>query len=54
MLHEGRFIADAPPEQLDDIDDEVVTRFVEGRASPEELATLRQERSIGTDDPADT
>ena len=52
MLHNGRFIADAPPEQLDAIDDEVVTRFVEGRASPEELATLRQERPAKADDPA--
>lgn len=40
MLHGGHFIVDTTPEQLDQVDNEVVTRFVEGRASPEELAEL--------------
>ncbi len=44
MLHEGRLIADTIPEKLDEIDNEVVLRFVEGRASPEELAKLRTNR----------
>jgi phospholipid/cholesterol/gamma-HCH transport system ATP-binding protein len=37
MLHEGRFIVDTTPEGLDDCSDELVCRFVEGRASEEEL-----------------
>jgi phospholipid/cholesterol/gamma-HCH transport system ATP-binding protein len=41
MLHNGRFIADAPPEDLDKIDDKVVSRFVRGQASEEELAELQ-------------
>jgi phospholipid/cholesterol/gamma-HCH transport system ATP-binding protein len=40
MLHEGRFIADASPDRLDSLDNEIVQRFVEGRASREELASL--------------
>ena len=42
MLHEGRLIVDASPEELDDVDDDVVQRFVQGRASPEELAQLNR------------
>ena len=42
MLHGGHFIADTTPEQLDQVDNEVVARFVEGRASPEELAELEK------------
>jgi len=41
MLHEGRFIADASPEALDETDNEQVRRFVEGRASAEELSGLQ-------------
>ncbi len=41
MLHEGKFIVDAPPDQIDTIDNEVVARFVEGRADAQELARLR-------------
>jgi len=41
MLHGGRFIADTTPQKLDRIDDEVVQRFVEGRADDKELAKLR-------------
>ena len=40
MLYEGHFIADTTPDKLSTIDNEVVARFVEGRASPEELAEL--------------
>lgn len=47
MLHEGKFILDTPPEGLDHVDDEIVTRFVEGRASPEELAELETGRQGG-------
>ncbi|KKN92837.1 hypothetical protein LCGC14_0203650 [marine sediment metagenome] len=41
MLHEGKFIIDATPDELDRADNEVVSRFVEGRASPQELAELQ-------------
>ena len=41
MLHGGKFIADTTPAQLDRIDNEVVHRFVEGRADDQELARLR-------------
>lgn len=44
MLHKGRFIADATPAELGRIEDEMVRRFVEGRASEEELAELRTGR----------
>jgi phospholipid/cholesterol/gamma-HCH transport system ATP-binding protein len=40
MLYGGHFIADAPPSELEDVDNEMVARFVEGRASEEELAEL--------------
>ncbi len=48
MLHGGHFIADATPQQLDRIDNDVVARFVEGRAAPEELAELER-GSLGAD-----
>jgi phospholipid/cholesterol/gamma-HCH transport system ATP-binding protein len=41
MLYEGRFIADAPPSQLHTVKNEIVARFVEGRASDQELAELK-------------
>lgn len=41
MLHGGRFIADAPPDQLEKLDNDMVIRFVQGRASDEELDELR-------------
>ncbi|MFA6135576.1 MAG: ABC transporter ATP-binding protein [Phycisphaerae bacterium] len=41
MLHDGRFIADAAPGEMDKITDTIVARFVQGRASEEELAQLR-------------
>jgi phospholipid/cholesterol/gamma-HCH transport system ATP-binding protein len=40
MLHEGRFIADSTAAGLERMQDDVVARFVQGRASPEELAEL--------------
>lgn len=42
MLHEGHFIVDTTPDQLDHIDNEIVTRFIEGRASAAELAELEK------------
>lgn len=45
MLHEGRFICDATPADLDRIDNDVVLRFVQGRASQEELDELHQGRA---------
>lgn len=41
MLHDGHFIADATPEALNNIDNEVVSRFVQGKASQLELDELR-------------
>jgi len=41
MLHGGTFIADTTPEGLDAIDNDVVTRFIHGAASPEELIGIR-------------
>ena len=40
MLHQGYIIADTTPDKLDQIDNEIVARFVDGRASKEELAQL--------------
>jgi phospholipid/cholesterol/gamma-HCH transport system ATP-binding protein len=42
MLYDGTFVADTTPAELGQIDNEMLTRFVEGRASPEELAELSQ------------
>ncbi|MBI5726115.1 MAG: ATP-binding cassette domain-containing protein [Planctomycetes bacterium] len=44
MLDGGRFILDTTPECLDKVDDEVVQRFIEGKASREELDELRTGR----------
>jgi phospholipid/cholesterol/gamma-HCH transport system ATP-binding protein len=41
MLHNGRFIADTTPRGLYAIDNDVVARFVQGRASEQELAELQ-------------
>ncbi len=41
MLHDGRFIFDGSPEELVTSRDERVRRFVEGRASAEDLRSLR-------------
>ncbi len=40
MLHEGKFILDTTPEELDHVQNEVVEQFIAGRAGPEELAEL--------------
>jgi len=40
MLYKGKFIADAAPDNLESIQNEVVRNFVEGRASEEELRGL--------------
>ncbi len=40
MLNGGRIIADAPPDQLERVEDETVQRFVQGRASEDELREL--------------
>jgi phospholipid/cholesterol/gamma-HCH transport system ATP-binding protein len=48
MLYEGRFIADASPTGIFDIDDDRVRRFVEGRASAEELGELQIDHLAGT------
>ena len=50
MLHGGHFIADSTPGQIHKIDNEVVARFIEGRASVEELAELeRSGREVGNE-----
>jgi len=51
MLHEGKFIADATPQSLETTDNEVVRRFINGLASPEELAELqsRHMRNLNTE-----
>lgn len=41
MLHEGRIIADAVPDWYRTCDDPRVRRFVDGRATPEDLAALQ-------------
>ncbi len=41
MLHEGNFIADTTPDELDSVDNETFVRFIQGRASEEELAKLK-------------
>lgn len=40
MLYNGRFIADAAPDRLDQIANDTVRRFIQGRASEEELKEL--------------
>ncbi len=40
MLHNGELILDTTPDKLENIDNEIVARFIEGRASDEELAEL--------------
>jgi phospholipid/cholesterol/gamma-HCH transport system ATP-binding protein len=41
MLHEGRIVIDTTPDKLEQTDNEVVARFVQGRASAEELAQIQ-------------
>ncbi len=44
MLYDGRFLVDTTPEALAAIDDELVRRFIEGRAAPEEMRELQTTR----------
>jgi phospholipid/cholesterol/gamma-HCH transport system ATP-binding protein len=44
MLHEGHFILDTGPDDLDDAASGIVARFIHGQASPEELEEIRGER----------
>ena len=44
MLHEGHFIADTPPDRIDAVENEVFGRFIQGRASKEELDELETGR----------
>jgi len=48
MLDEGKFICDTTPAGLEQIDNEVVSRFVRGKASKKELAELRTGRFLHT------
>ncbi|KPK81187.1 MAG: hypothetical protein AMJ81_10800 [Phycisphaerae bacterium SM23_33] len=51
MLYNGRIVADTTPGGLADVKDETVARFVEGRATQEELNELTYGRaSQGSDD----
>jgi phospholipid/cholesterol/gamma-HCH transport system ATP-binding protein len=50
MIDAGQFIFDGTPAELDRVDDEIVTRFIEGQASPEELAELRTGRLVAEPD----
>ena len=51
MLYQGRFIADMTVDGLGRVDNEIVARFVQGRASEEELAQLRTGRLEGLPGP---
>jgi len=51
MLYNGRVLADTTPEGLTEMTDDVVVRFVEGRATREELDELKHGRAAqGSDD----
>ncbi len=50
MLYRQRFIADTTPDQLDHIDNEAVGRFIEGRASQEELEQLQSGRLLAREE----
>ncbi len=52
MLNEGRFIADADPDRLERIDNDAVSRFIHGEASPEELKQISGEALDEADAPA--
>jgi phospholipid/cholesterol/gamma-HCH transport system ATP-binding protein len=46
MLYNGRFIADTAPDRLDQVANETVRRFIQGRASDEELKELEVGESL--------
>ncbi len=48
MLHQGRFIADTTPAGLGQVKNDMLSRFVEGRASDEELAELSSGHIVAT------
>jgi len=50
MLHKGRFILDAPPSEIDNTTNSIVSGFIQGKASEEELATIhgRLDREHGS------
>ena len=57
MLYRGKFVIDTTPDLLDEVTNEVVADFVEGRAGAEELAKiqtgrveLHDDRQAGTED----
>lgn len=52
MLHDGRFLIDTTPDRLERVGNEVVARFVEGRASREELAEIETGRLAFNHDPS--
>ena len=54
MLHDGGLIADTPPEGIDEIDNEVVRRFIHGQASEDELADIRRSQGFASSGPAGT
>lgn len=43
MLHQGRIIADGSPDQIRNASEETVQRFIEGKASHEDLKALHRE-----------
>jgi len=45
MLYNGRILADTTPQGLAEITDDTVVRFVEGRATRDELDELRSGRA---------
>ena len=49
MLNEGRFIADTSPADIEKVDNEVFARFVQGKASQEELRELESGRFSRTE-----
>jgi phospholipid/cholesterol/gamma-HCH transport system ATP-binding protein len=51
MLHQGRFIADVEPSELEDVDDEIVRRFVRGQAEEDDLRRLHVGRIAGSSPP---
>jgi phospholipid/cholesterol/gamma-HCH transport system ATP-binding protein len=53
MIHEGKFILDTPADRLDDVDNDIVERFVNGHASQEELNAIKagsEPREMSSDD----
>ncbi len=54
MLYDGKFIADAPADQLGASRDEAVQRFIHGQADLSELQQLQLGRVIGGEAADDT